>query len=595
MMEIISTASATIVAGWLVLFMGVNSVEMSLVEFPNESTDAMTPHPLTAVIMDLRITNRTYSDSLADQQSVEYTILRREVEELLNEIYDPTLLTYLGTNEMTFSFGSVVANSRLLFGTAMLNPVLVRSIFLSAYKQIPSATLEIDLGYFENELPVQEPLEEQEPTSRPPSTPQTEKPMAMPLTSTPDIITDAASLTSRHPITYTPNMNTSFLLSSSADVKNTTHSFLSSITPSPTSTRLNNTTMHPNTTHLPMSNTSFIFAAQNDTTASTPNESTSAAFKRSTNAAPNGTIIAAPYDITTASFNSTITAAPNDTTIAAPNYITTASFNSTTTAAPNGTTIAAPNDITTASFNSNTTAATNGITIAAPNDITTASFNSTTIGAPNDITTASFNSTTTAAPNGTTIAAPNDITTASFNSNTTAATNGITTASFNSTATAAPNGTTIAFHNSTTTADPNGTTTALGSTLPSIDSTTDMNSTVKTTPFTTTQPPNTITVSQSPTTATALMPGWVIALFVVAAVSLFLLIILLIVVVVLWCNKPKQRGFVNEPDESNPPMYFNPDIPMYSTHSTFHTANGKQADVREKPPKNRTGMYVVNK
>ncbi|XP_051577200.1 mucin-3A-like [Myxocyprinus asiaticus] len=475
MMKFIPTASATLVVCWLLVFIGVNSVDISVMGFPNQSTDAMTPHPLTAVIMDLRITNRIYNDSLADQQAVEYITLRREVEELFYDIYEPTPLTYLGINEMTFSIGSVIASSRLLFGTAMLNPVLVRSIYLYAYKQIPSPTLEIDLGFVENELPAQEPFEEQGPTSRPPSTPHTEKPllttlsMATPLTSTPDIRTDTPSLASRDPTTHSPSMTNSFLLGSSADVGNTTHS-LSSISQSPTSTHLNNTTMHPN-----MSNTSSFFAA--------PNENTTEAF------------------------NSTITAAQNGTTIAAPNDTTTAAFNGTMTAAPNGT------------------------------------------------TTAAFNSTTTEASNGTTITAPN----------------------------------------STTAESPNGTTTAPSSTLPSIHSTSDMNSTIRSTPFTTIQPPKTTVVSQSPTTATAWVPSWGIALLVLAAVSLFLLIILLIVVVVLRCKRPIRRGFVNEPDELNPPMYFNPDISMYSTHSTLDTANGKQVDVREKPPKNRTGMYVVNK
>lgn len=62
---------------------GVNSVNISAVDSPTESTDASTPHTLTSVIMDLRITNRVYNDSLADQQSAEYSTLKQEVEQLV--------------------------------------------------------------------------------------------------------------------------------------------------------------------------------------------------------------------------------------------------------------------------------------------------------------------------------------------------------------------------------------------------------------------------------------------------------------------------------------------------------------------------------
>ncbi|KAI7806130.1 putative mucin-17-like [Triplophysa rosa] len=64
---------------------------------------------------------------------------------------------------------------------------------------------------------------------------------------------------------------------------------------------------------------------------------------------------------------------------------------------------------------------------------------------------------------------------------------------------------------------------------------------------------------------------------------------------VMCCCWPNKRTVVKEPEVIIPPMYFNPDIPMYSTHSTIDSPNGKQVDDREKPPKNRTGMYVVNK
>ncbi|KAK2902671.1 hypothetical protein Q8A67_007384 [Cirrhinus molitorella] len=437
MMKIILRASIT----WIVLFMGVNSVNISAVDSPTESTDASTPHSLTSVIMDLRITNRVYNDSLADQQSAEYTTLKQEVETLFADIYershDTTHLIYLGTDEMIFSNGSVIATSRLLFGPTQINPELVRGIFLPAYKLIPSPALEIDLSYIENELPSEEPLEEEKNLSRPSSTTQKETPFTTtPLTSTPDVITDSESFTSRLPSTQSPNISKSIPMSSSAVVGNITSSIYS------TTSILFNTT----TTYSPMDHTSI-------------------------SAVTNGT----------------------------------------TTDVSNGTSTAAP-----------------------INTITTVSSGTTTVEK------------TTATPN-------------------------------NATMSTAPN--------NTTTAAPQSTFTFIHSTVGK--------PTISSTMFPMTKPSKTTTKSHPHTMANVLMPGWAVALLALAAVSLFLLIIL-IILVVLWCC-PKRRVFVNEAEEMNPPMYFNPDIPMYSTQSSFDTSNGKQADVREKPPKNRTGMYVVNK
>ncbi|XP_067305546.1 uncharacterized protein [Pseudorasbora parva] len=393
--------------------------------------------------MDLRITNRVYNVSLADQQSAEYTTLKEEVEQLFEDIYaqpfNSTHLIYLGTDEIIFSNGSVIATSRLLFGPTQVNPEIVRDVFLPAYKQISSPALEIDLNYIENKLSTEDPFEEEKGFSSPPTTTHkrttfmTTPSMATPLTSTPDIITGVESLTSRLPSTHTPNM-------SSSAVGNITH-FIHSTT----STPFNTTTMHPNTT---------------------------------TNSPMN---------------NASISAAPNSTT----NGVT----NGTTTEVPIGTTTSAPNGSITSPSQSTTT----------PDIITTV---------PNATINATPNSTTTTAPNNTT-------------------------------------------------------TTTLKTTFTSIHITV-VKPTFSSTPFPTAQPSKTTPVNHSPTTASALVPGWGIALLALVAVSLFLLIIL-IILVVLWCCCPKRRVFVNEPEEMNPPMYFNPDIPMYSTQSTFDTTNGKQA------------------
>ncbi|XP_065154779.1 uncharacterized protein [Paramisgurnus dabryanus] len=144
--------------------------------------------------------------------------------------------------------------------------------------------------------------------------------------------------------------------------------------------------------------------------------------------------------------------------------------------------------------------------------------------------------------------------------------------------TAAPNDT-----NTTSSSTPNDTSTSMHNTVNSISTVSSSISTVSS------------ISTDSPTKAPAVVPDWGIALLVLAAISLLLLIILLIILLVMCCCKKNRRTFVKESEAITPTMYFNPDIPMYSTHSIIESANGKQVDVREKPPANRTGMYVVNK
>ncbi|KAI4892425.1 hypothetical protein NFI96_019354, partial [Prochilodus magdalenae] len=91
------------------------------------------------------------------------------------------------------------------------------------------------------------------------------------------------------------------------------------------------------------------------------------------------------------------------------------------------------------------------------------------------------------------------------------------------------------------------------------------------------------------------VPGWGVALLVLAAIILLLLLLLFILLLVCWCCWWRRRGFMNVSDP-DPPGYYNPDIPLYSTHSTFESQNGKspQDSDSETSPRNRTGMYIVN-
>ncbi|XP_028836824.1 uncharacterized protein PB18E9.04c [Denticeps clupeoides] len=100
--------------------------------------------------------------------------------------------------------------------------------------------------------------------------------------------------------------------------------------------------------------------------------------------------------------------------------------------------------------------------------------------------------------------------------------------------------------------------------------------------------------SPSATTASSAgVPGWGIALLVLAAIILFILLIILIIILILlvfWCCR---GGLVNASDP-NPYRqgYYNPDIPLYSTQSTINLPNGTYSE--DSPKKGRTGMYVVN-
>ncbi|XP_062847628.1 mucin-17 [Trichomycterus rosablanca] len=91
------------------------------------------------------------------------------------------------------------------------------------------------------------------------------------------------------------------------------------------------------------------------------------------------------------------------------------------------------------------------------------------------------------------------------------------------------------------------------------------------------------------------VPVWGIAILVLAAIILFFLLFLIILLLLCWCCWGRQRGFMNVSDPE-PISYYNPDIPMYSTQSTFDSHNGKSADAdSERAHKNRTGTFGLNK
>ncbi|KAJ8000261.1 hypothetical protein DPEC_G00203000 [Dallia pectoralis] len=74
------------------------------------------------------------------------------------------------------------------------------------------------------------------------------------------------------------------------------------------------------------------------------------------------------------------------------------------------------------------------------------------------------------------------------------------------------------------------------------------------------------------------VPGWAIALLVLAAVILLLLIIMFIMMVVHWCCKISEKNLSEDP----------------SQNLVGEPANDNNAQDINDPPKNKTGVYVVN-
>ncbi|TKS82750.1 Thyroglobulin [Collichthys lucidus] len=86
------------------------------------------------------------------------------------------------------------------------------------------------------------------------------------------------------------------------------------------------------------------------------------------------------------------------------------------------------------------------------------------------------------------------------------------------------------------------------------------------------------------------VPGWGIALLVLAALVLLLLILLLIGLLV-WCCCYRGRYKDFSPYDH---LTHRDDIPLYTTHSHFEGPNGRPYEELDKPMKNRTGIYTVN-
>ncbi|KAM8839828.1 mucin-1-like isoform 2-T2 [Spinachia spinachia] len=102
-----------------------------------------------AFYLPLEITNRVFTKELFDPASEEYQTMYKEVSDLLNNVYNcsscsPTYQYYGGVYAMTFSSGSVIANSTVIFHR-QINSALVYLFFHMA--EIQTQILQINLTY----------------------------------------------------------------------------------------------------------------------------------------------------------------------------------------------------------------------------------------------------------------------------------------------------------------------------------------------------------------------------------------------------------------------------------------------------------------
>ncbi|CAJ1061239.1 Mucin-1 [Xyrichtys novacula] len=86
------------------------------------------------------------------------------------------------------------------------------------------------------------------------------------------------------------------------------------------------------------------------------------------------------------------------------------------------------------------------------------------------------------------------------------------------------------------------------------------------------------------------VPGWGIALLVLAALALLLLLLLLIALLVWWCCcRGRHKDF--SPYDT---LSHRDDIPLYTTHGRFGRPNGDTFDEADKPMKRRASVYTIN-
>ncbi|XP_014016198.2 cell wall protein DAN4 [Salmo salar] len=238
-----------------------------------------TPATLSTYYICVRITNRIYTESLNNQNSKEYKQLRKQVEQMMDDVHSPLSESakYMGVFDIIFSNGSVIANSTVRFGTTlMITPTLVKGLFSTHIQSNKSKTLDLDLAYTEGQLPIKATLPLVARTTATvaalDSTASRSGWAGDATTST--AITSSGNITSSHTLTTTTtspdkNTTTSNTTTPSPGEHNTTTS--NTTTPSPgehNTTTSNTTTPSPGDHNTTTSNTTNPSPGEHNTTTS---------------------------------------------------------------------------------------------------------------------------------------------------------------------------------------------------------------------------------------------------------------------------------------------------------------------------------------
>ncbi|XP_029537379.2 mucin-2-like [Oncorhynchus nerka] len=511
------------------------------------SSDKTTPATLSAYYLCVRITNQIYTESLNNQSSKEYKQLRKQVEQMMDDVHSslPESDKYMGVFDIIFSNGSVIANSTLMFGTTfMIIPTLAKGLLSIHIQSNKSKTLDLDLAYTEGQLPIKATLPlvartTATVTSSPPST--TNTPAA---TTTTVALVSTASRSGRvGDGTASTAMISSGNITSLATINITSSHTLTTTTTSPDQ----NSTIISITTHIPEDHITRI----SNITTHIPEEHNSTISSITThipeehNSTISNITTHIPEDQNTTISNIT-TPSPGDPNITISNVSThipgdhNNTISNTTTPAPEDHNITISN-----------------ITIPSPGDPNITISNVST-HIPGDHSNTISNTTTPITPKN----PPQTSSTTVFRK-----TSPSTTASVQSNPPVAPTERATSRYQ---------------------DTTGQMTSHKN--------PENTEATHKTTEHAAAVVagggegvPGWGIALLVLAVLTLLILLILLILLLVWLCCRQRYGSF-------SPYNQINhgADIQMYSTHSRFDVPNGKPNDEMRGPSKNRTGMHVVN-
>ncbi|XP_031649386.1 mucin-5AC-like isoform X3 [Oncorhynchus kisutch] len=523
--------------------------------------------------MGIKITNRVFNDSLLNPNSEDYKKLYDEVSQLLADVYkSPTSGTasiYEGVATMTFRNGSVIANTDIVFNTTSINGNVVKFEFLNHIEANPSASLHIDTNYTESE------------TVRAPTSTITTPTSTITTPTTPTTTITHMTATTTNPPTTTPlatNTTMKIPTTSTLLAPNTTMKILTtstSLAPNITATIPTTTTLLVTNTTMKIPTTSTTLAL--NTTINIPTNSTPLVLTTSTNISTNST----PLALTT-----TINI-PTKFTSLAPNITAT----NTTRKIPTNSTPLAP--ATTTKIPTTPLASTTTMkfpttsTPLAPSTITKdPSFDKTT---QDPITVVTFSSTKGSGKRNNSVL-PTSSPTNMSSSMTTGGSGG-----HYKTNTIHPPTTSHGASPSPGTVDPEK-----NSKRPNISPSGGLTNR----PLKPSIGPQSSTTTKSSTTANAAsrdnrggfsdwVPGWAIALLVLAAVILLLLIIIFIMMVVRWCCKRSDGPYAHE-KKSTPNM---DSFPTYVPQAPVQEQpNGKTIETIQDDPrkKKKTGMYIVN-